>query len=253
MKHGVQRAATTEFAHLVDDRPDGATAASPPRHGHAVSEAIVSRFVTAFDAIAIFGTGIATMQWHSSTVDWRLEGLVVLLGSLLGLNFLRLAGRRPLQPVRRSGHLHRPCAARLAADAGCVVPGRASGRAVHRRGRAMDRPVVLGRRRAAGGQPRRPASPDEDLESRRTPGRGRRHRRRRTDRAAPAAQHECDPGRPTHFRRLRRRGAPPCRDAAWATPFSVRSTSWSGMRAFMASTPSSSPCRRRPITCWSRR
>src|SRR5664279_1185463 len=66
MKRGVQRAATTEFAHLVDDRPDGATAASPPRRGHAVSEAIVSRFVTAFDGIAIFGTGIVTMQWHSS-------------------------------------------------------------------------------------------------------------------------------------------------------------------------------------------
>jgi Undecaprenyl-phosphate glucose phosphotransferase len=96
MKHGViQRAATTEVAHLVDDRPDRATDSAgpiPPRRGRAVSEAIVSRFVTAFDGIAILGTGIVTMQWHSSTVDWRLEGLVVLLGSLLGLNFLRLAG-----------------------------------------------------------------------------------------------------------------------------------------------------------------
>ena len=93
MKRGViQRAATTELAHLVDDRSDGATGESPPRRGRAVSEAIVSRFVTAFDGIAIFGTGIVAMQWHSSTLDWRLEGLVVLLGSLLGLNFLRLAG-----------------------------------------------------------------------------------------------------------------------------------------------------------------
>ena len=96
MKHGViQRAATTEVAHLVDDRPDRATDSAgpiPPRRGRAVSEAIVSRFVTAFDGIAILGTGIVTMQWHSSTVDWRLEGLVVLLGSLLGLNFLHLAG-----------------------------------------------------------------------------------------------------------------------------------------------------------------
>ena len=96
MKHGViQRAATTEVAHLVDDRPDRATDSAgpiPPRRRRAVSEAIVSRFVTAFDGIAILGTGIVTMQWHSSTVDWRLEGLVVLLGSLLGLNFLRLAG-----------------------------------------------------------------------------------------------------------------------------------------------------------------
>src|SRR6266481_1867171 len=62
MKHGViQRAATTELAQLVDDRTERAT-------------------------------GSATMQWHSATVDWRLEGLVVLLGSLLGLNFLHLAG-----------------------------------------------------------------------------------------------------------------------------------------------------------------
>jgi Undecaprenyl-phosphate glucose phosphotransferase len=57
-----------------------------------VSEAIVSRFVTAFDGVAIFGVGMLTMQWDSSTADWRLEGLVVLLGSLLGLNFLHLAG-----------------------------------------------------------------------------------------------------------------------------------------------------------------
>jgi hypothetical protein len=96
MKRGIiQRAATTEVAHLVGDRPDRATGSAgpiPPRRGRAVSEAIVSRFVTAFDGIAILGTGIVTMQWHSSTVDWRLEGLVVLLGSLLGLNFLRLAG-----------------------------------------------------------------------------------------------------------------------------------------------------------------
>ena len=96
MKRGViQRAVTTQLAHLVDDRPDGvtdSTGASPPKRGRAVSEAIVSRFVTAFDGIAIFGTGVATMQWHSSIVDWRLEGLVVLLGSLLGLNFLHLAG-----------------------------------------------------------------------------------------------------------------------------------------------------------------
>src|SRR5712675_2586019 len=96
MRRGViQRAATTEVAHLVGDRPDRATGSAgpiPPRRGRAVSEAIVSRFVTAFDGITILGTGIVTMQWHSSTVDWRLEGLVVLLGSLLGLNFLRLAG-----------------------------------------------------------------------------------------------------------------------------------------------------------------
>ena len=96
MKRGViPRAATTEVARVLDDRPDpaaGGAGTGPRRHGRAVSEVIVSRFVTAFDGIAIFGIGIATMQWHSSSVDWRLEGLVVLLGSLLSLNFLHLAG-----------------------------------------------------------------------------------------------------------------------------------------------------------------
>lgn len=96
MKHGViRRAETAQLAHIADDRPDheaGGVDAIPARRGRGVSEAIVSRFVTAFDVVAIFGTGIFTMQWHSATVDWRLEGLVVLLGSLLGLNFLHLAG-----------------------------------------------------------------------------------------------------------------------------------------------------------------
>src|SRR4030081_148093 len=91
----VRRATTVQIDHAVGDGHDPAmvgSGASPPRQGRAVSEAIVSRFVTAFDAIALFGAGIAAMQWDSSAVDWRLKGLVVLLGSLLGLNFLRLAG-----------------------------------------------------------------------------------------------------------------------------------------------------------------
>jgi Undecaprenyl-phosphate glucose phosphotransferase len=95
MKRGVHRAATIAVAKVVDGRLDGetnSTIATPPRRGHAVSEPIVSGFVAVFDGIAIFGTGILSMQWHSSTVDWRLDGLVVLLGSLLGLNFLRLVG-----------------------------------------------------------------------------------------------------------------------------------------------------------------
>ena len=74
------------------DRAIVETAAGPPRRGHAVSEAIVSRFVSGFDAIAIFGAGIAAMHWDPSAVDWRLNGLVVLLGAVLGVNFLHLAG-----------------------------------------------------------------------------------------------------------------------------------------------------------------
>ena len=72
MKHGViQRAATTEVAHLVDDRIDRATASAgptPPRRGRAVSEAIVSRFVTAFDGIAILvGNTVASFSRNAST------------------------------------------------------------------------------------------------------------------------------------------------------------------------------------------
>jgi Undecaprenyl-phosphate glucose phosphotransferase len=74
------------------DRALVETAAGPPRRGHAVSQAIVSRFVTGFDAIAIFGAGIAAMHWDPSAVDWRLNGLIVLLGAVLGVNFLHLAG-----------------------------------------------------------------------------------------------------------------------------------------------------------------
>ena len=96
MKHGViQRATTVQLDHAVADSRDSAMVGSPTsprRQGRAISEAIVSRFVTAFDGIAIFGAGIAALHWDSSTVDWRLQGLVILLGSLLAVNFLHLAG-----------------------------------------------------------------------------------------------------------------------------------------------------------------
>ena len=97
MKHGVmQRAATMQLDHhsVGDGRHTATTdgSANPPRRGRAVSEAIVSRFVAGVDTVAIFIAGGAAMQWDPSSVDWRLEGLVVLLGSLLGMNFLHLAG-----------------------------------------------------------------------------------------------------------------------------------------------------------------
>jgi Undecaprenyl-phosphate glucose phosphotransferase len=65
---------------------------SSPRQGRAVSEAIVSRFVAGFDVIAIFVAGAAAMRWDRSSADWRLEGLIVILGALLGLNFMHVAG-----------------------------------------------------------------------------------------------------------------------------------------------------------------
>ena len=94
MKHGVMpRATTTHLEHAPgDDRAIVETSTGPTRWGRSVSEAIVSRLVTGFDAIAIFGAGIAAMHWDPSTVDWRLNGLVVLLGAVLGVNFLHLAG-----------------------------------------------------------------------------------------------------------------------------------------------------------------
>jgi FlaA1/EpsC-like NDP-sugar epimerase len=57
-----------------------------------VSEAIVKRTVAAVDVAAILGAGVAAMHWNASAVDWHLAGLVVLLGTILGINFLHLAG-----------------------------------------------------------------------------------------------------------------------------------------------------------------
>ncbi len=57
-----------------------------------VSESIVKRTLAAFDTVAIFGAGVAAMHWDASAVDWHLAGLVVLLGTILGINFLHLLG-----------------------------------------------------------------------------------------------------------------------------------------------------------------
>jgi len=44
------------------------------------------------DVVAILVAGTLAIHLDSSTVDWRLEALVVLLGALLASNFLRLTG-----------------------------------------------------------------------------------------------------------------------------------------------------------------
>ena len=96
MKHGVvQRAPARRLGHAAGAGRPTATAdgnTNPARQGCAVSEAIVSRFVAGFDSVAIFIAGTAAMHFDPSRVDWRLEGLDVLLGTLLGMNFLHLAG-----------------------------------------------------------------------------------------------------------------------------------------------------------------
>jgi len=57
-----------------------------------ISENIVTRLVAVLDAAAILVAGVAAIHWEAANVDWRLEGLVVLLGTILGVNFLHLAG-----------------------------------------------------------------------------------------------------------------------------------------------------------------
>jgi Undecaprenyl-phosphate glucose phosphotransferase len=94
MKRGVgERATTIQLGSSIDDGRSAEAAAYPARRGPTVSETIVSRFVAGFDALAIFATGAAAaLQWGRTGVDWRLQGLVVILGALLGMNFLQLAG-----------------------------------------------------------------------------------------------------------------------------------------------------------------
>ncbi|MGE5149700.1 MAG: undecaprenyl-phosphate glucose phosphotransferase [Rhodospirillaceae bacterium] len=57
-----------------------------------ISESVVKHVVAAVDATAVFGAGIAALHWDAGSVDWRLAGLVVLLGTVLAVNFLHLAG-----------------------------------------------------------------------------------------------------------------------------------------------------------------
>jgi Undecaprenyl-phosphate glucose phosphotransferase len=60
--------------------------------GRTVSEPIVKRMLAAVDIAAILGAGVVAMHWDARAVEWHLAGLVVLLGTLLGVNFLHLAG-----------------------------------------------------------------------------------------------------------------------------------------------------------------
>ncbi|HEX9557592.1 MAG TPA: hypothetical protein VF991_13925, partial [Reyranella sp.] len=96
MKHDtIERATTMRLEQAIAGGHGAATAASGthrPRRGRVVSEAIISPFVAGLDAVTIFAAGVVAMRWDPSGVDWRLEGLVILLGALLGMNFLHLAG-----------------------------------------------------------------------------------------------------------------------------------------------------------------
>jgi Undecaprenyl-phosphate glucose phosphotransferase len=66
--------------------------AVPHGSGPTISEIITSRLMIGYDALAMLGAGVAALRWDAQGVDWRLGGLVVLLGAVLGTNFLHLAG-----------------------------------------------------------------------------------------------------------------------------------------------------------------
>jgi len=70
--------------------------------GGSISEAIVTRLVAAFDGIAILVAGAGAMYWDASPADWGPQGLVMLLGTVLGVNFLRIAGAHRFTQL---GHL----------------------------------------------------------------------------------------------------------------------------------------------------
>jgi Undecaprenyl-phosphate glucose phosphotransferase len=57
-----------------------------------ISESIVKHLIAVIDAVALLGAGVTAMHWDAGGVDWHLAGLVVLLGSVLALNFLHLFG-----------------------------------------------------------------------------------------------------------------------------------------------------------------
>lgn len=75
---------------------------SKPETAATISEPIVTRLVAAFDGAAILGSGLLAIHWESARGDWRLEALVVLLGTVLGVNFLHLAGAHRFAQL---GHL----------------------------------------------------------------------------------------------------------------------------------------------------
>jgi len=89
MKHAIAAASATSPL-AVSAEPREHTA--PRGSGRTISEAITCRLMAGYDALAILGAGTAALHWDSYNVDWRLGGLVVLLGTVIGTNFLHIAG-----------------------------------------------------------------------------------------------------------------------------------------------------------------
>lgn len=90
MKHRARPGSTA--IPIAQALSSGVAAPTPPGRGNTIPELVVSRVMAVLDAAAIFATGIAALHWQALGVDWRLGGLVVLLGTVLGVNFLHLVG-----------------------------------------------------------------------------------------------------------------------------------------------------------------
>lgn len=69
----------------------------------AISEPIVTRAAAVYDATCVLGAGSVVIHWRGATVDWRVEALILLLGTILAVNFLQLAGAHRMAPFARLG------------------------------------------------------------------------------------------------------------------------------------------------------
>lgn len=96
MKRGqAARLAAVDLETEVDRDPAIAVAdwdARAPRQGRPVSEPVVTTLLAAADVALLVIVGGLAFGVEEPAIDWRLAGLVVLLGGLLALNFLRLSG-----------------------------------------------------------------------------------------------------------------------------------------------------------------
>jgi Undecaprenyl-phosphate glucose phosphotransferase len=92
-------AATTATTAGLSSPPAPVSGARP------VSHAIVTRLLVAIDSLVIVLTGIAAIHWPASALDtdWRAGGLVVALGTVLGVNCLHLVGAYSFDRLTRLG------------------------------------------------------------------------------------------------------------------------------------------------------
>ena len=202
-----------------------------------ISESIVNTSHRRPRRRRLLGAGVAAMHWDAGGVDWHLASLVVLLGTVLAVNFLHLVGAYRFDGFARLESRGRPRAARLAVRLRHAVPGDAAVRAGDRRRRAVGRRLVLRRLRGDGHRPLRAVASHARVEPAGRLGERRGDRRRRPGRPAAAAQPRgASPQEPAHRRRLRRSGRTACRAPAWAIRSAAPSTTSSPTRASSTST-----------------